>query len=91
MSSLNVSGLIPVLDMQQHQLEVNVAGPGYPRSFDFSRSFEYTVLSILPSSILLFLAPVRLWSLRSKNTCAHGPVVRRLKLVSSITSLLQIP
>lgn len=85
MSWLNVSGSVPILDLQEHQ--VNVAAPDYPQSFDFSLSFEYTALSIVPSSILLVLAPVRLWSLLSKDTCAHGPAVRRLKLVRFTTSL----
>lgn len=80
MASLNVSAHSLFLDLQQRQ--ISVAGPDYPQKFDFSLMFEYIVLSILPSSMLLILAPVRLWSLLPKATCAHGPIVRSLKLVS---------
>ncbi|OQD99550.1 hypothetical protein PENSOL_c006G04539 [Penicillium solitum] len=48
---------------------LDVFGPQAPspNQFDFSPLFEYTILSILPSALLLVLIPFRLWSLYGQS------------------------
>ncbi|KAH8593398.1 putative ATP-binding cassette transporter [Bisporella sp. PMI_857] len=41
-------------------------GPAQPGQFDFTPLFEDTILSLLPSVILLLLIPLRIWSLSQK-------------------------
>ena len=53
------------------------------RTFDFTLLFEESILSILPSALLLFAAPVRLLSLTKRKRVVGGNVFRLVKLVSS--------
>lgn len=56
------------------------------RAFDFTLLFEESILSILPSAILILLSPVRLLSLRKKQHVVGGGALRGAKLVSSCNS-----
>jgi ATP-binding cassette subfamily C (CFTR/MRP) protein 1 len=41
-------------------------GPSIAGNFDFSTLFEDSILSILPSTLLLLVLPFRLWSLHKE-------------------------
>ena len=63
----------------------NVFGPLVAecrRAFDFTILFEDIFLSIVPSSILLLLAPVRLITLYGRRRTVGGQSFRIAKLVS---------
>lgn len=57
------------------------------RSFDFTLLFEESILSILPSVILLLFAPVRLVSLSRKKRVVGGNALRFGKLVGSLPAI----
>lgn len=52
-----------------------------PNHFDFSPLFEYTILSILPSALLLVLLPFRLWSLYGQSRKVSHSFLQSNKLV----------
>ena len=52
-----------------------------PNHFDFSPLFEYTILSILPSGLLLVLLPFRLWSLHGQSPKVSRSFLHIKKLV----------
>lgn len=51
------------------------------RAFDFTLLFEESILSILPSAILILLAPVRLLALRKRPRIVGGSTLQLVKLV----------
>lgn len=51
------------------------------RAFDFTLLFEESILSILPSALLLLAAPIRLFSLRTRKSVIAGNGLRLGKLV----------
>lgn len=51
------------------------------RAFDFSLTFEESVLSVVPSALLLLLAPVRLISLQKQPNRVGGKEFQLVKLV----------
>ncbi|KYK59812.1 hypothetical protein DCS_00946 [Drechmeria coniospora] len=53
------------------------------RPFDFTLLFEESILSILPSAILLVLTPIRLLSPSQKPCTVRGNALRTAKLVCS--------
>lgn len=57
-------------------------GPTVPGEFDFTLLFEDTILSLLPSALLLVAIPVRLLSLRGKPRKVARSHLYENKLVS---------
>jgi hypothetical protein len=57
-------------------------GPTIPEGFDFTLLFQDSLLSILPSALLLLILPVRIWSLRGKTRKVHRSLIYENKLVS---------
>ncbi|KAE9376787.1 putative ATP-binding cassette transporter [Stipitochalara longipes BDJ] len=68
----NQSSLAPSLD---------VFGPTIPEGFDFTLLFQDSLLSILPSAILLIVIPFRIWSLRGKTRKVHRSLIYENKLL----------
>lgn len=58
------------------------AGPLCRGGFDFSLLFEESILIILPSALLLILAPLRLFLLRRKGEALNGGRLYLFKAVS---------
>jgi ATP-binding cassette subfamily C (CFTR/MRP) protein 1 len=56
-------------------------GPTIPKGFDFTLLFQDSVLSILPSAMLLLIIPFRIWSLRGKPRKVHRSPIYENKLV----------
>ncbi|KPM35071.1 ABC transporter C family member 3 [Neonectria ditissima] len=56
---------------------------GCRQGFDFTVTFEQSVLVLLPASVLLLVAPLRLLHLRKARVKVAGRRLRLLKLVSS--------
>ena len=61
-------------------------GPTIPKGFDFTLLFQDTLLSILPSAVLLLVIPFRIWSLRGKSRKVHRSLIYENKLVSCTVS-----
>jgi hypothetical protein len=62
----------------------NYFGPQLPHIFDFTILFEQSILSILPTSLFIVLAPIRLWSLHRHET----RVASRRLLWSKLVTIL---
>jgi ATP-binding cassette subfamily C (CFTR/MRP) protein 1 len=60
----------------------NSFGPAQPDAFDFTLLFEDTLLSILPSAVLLLVLPFRLLSLLGKPRKVSRSFLYENKLVS---------
>lgn len=58
-------------------------------TFDFTLLFEESILSILPSALLLLIVPWRLWKLRNVNRKVKHGHLQTLKLVCFIPSNLR--
>lgn len=58
---------------------------GCREDFDFTLLFEKTILSILPSSVIILILAVRLPQLRTATPAIGGLWYRNLKLVSYTT------
>lgn len=59
-------------------------GPGVEdcsRTFDFTLKFEDSILSIIPSILLILLAPVRLFFLKGRRRRVGGRAYQVSKLV----------
>lgn len=54
---------------------------GCDRQFDFTVTFEESILSIVPSVLLLLLAPVRILRLQGRRPRVAGRGFQRVKLV----------
>lgn len=74
-----------------------VSSHGFPGTFDFSQQFEEAVLSLVPSLLLLLLAPARYLLLLPKGKCTGGEnreilkwikLVRRSRFVAHLEALL---
>lgn len=50
--------------------------------FDFTLTFEQSILVLLPAAILLFVSPLRLLQLRKKPVQVFAHRMRLIKLVS---------
>ena len=66
----------------------NTFGPAEPGGFDFTTLFENTILSILPSSILLLFLPIRLLWLYSQPRKVSGSSLHGNKLVRTRFALV---
>jgi ATP-binding cassette subfamily C (CFTR/MRP) protein 1 len=60
-------------------------GPTLPNGFDFTLLFEDSILSILPSTILLLVLPLRLFALQGKPRKVSKSILHENKLVSGST------
>jgi Ni/Fe-hydrogenase subunit HybB-like protein len=56
-------------------------GPALPGQFDFTLLFEYTILSIVPSVLLLSVLPFRIFSLRKESRKVSRSHLHENKLV----------
>lgn len=63
------------------EYSVDTFGPTVPVAFDFTLLFEDTILSILPSALLLFVLPLRILSLRGKPRKVARSLLYENKLV----------
>ena len=68
-------------------------GPTEQKSFDFTPLFEDTLLSIVPSALLLFIIPARLFFLRKQarkvlRSALHSNKLVRLEQIYSKINLL---
>jgi len=61
------------------------------RSFDFTLLFEESILSILPSALLVLLFPIRLLYLNRRKVRVTGKALRNLKLVSKTAAVENTP
>ena len=55
---------------------------GCDRTFDFTVTFEESILSIIPSVLLIFVAPIRILLLKGQRRRVGGKAFQRTKLVS---------
>jgi len=70
------------LNNSQFELSINEFGPAAAAGqFDFTPLFQDTILSLLPSTILLFLLPFRILSLHRKPRKVLGSSLHSSKLV----------
>jgi len=59
----------------------NVFGPRHEGSFDFTLLFEQSILSVLPSALLVCVATVRIWWLGRKEVQVRAGKLLGVKLV----------
>ncbi|KAM5348158.1 hypothetical protein ACJ41O_007982 [Fusarium nematophilum] len=68
-----------------------VVGPGCRDGFDFTLTFEQSILVLLPAGILLVLAPFRLFHLRNAPVKVTGHRLRVVKLTAiAVLALLHL-
>ena len=60
--------------------DIHTLGPHLTGSFDFTLNFEQSILSILPSALLLIISPLRLTFLFRKENHARGGCLLWTKL-----------
>jgi len=63
---------------------LNFFGPAEPGEFDFTPLFEDTFLSLLPSTVLLLLLPLRVLALHRKPRKVLRSSLHSSKLVCSV-------
>lgn len=64
----------------------NDFGPSLPGFFDFTILFEQSILSLLPASIFILVAPLRTWTLVRRDTIVRSRNLFLAKQVRTVES-----
>ncbi len=62
-------------------------GPTLKGVFDFTLSFEHSILSILPTSVFIILTPIHVNHLWRRQPCVQAGVLLWLKMLSTLLLL----
>jgi len=82
---MTVNYTIGLLPRESIDCSINSFGPGSCKGhFDFTLLFEQSILSILPSTLLLLLVPLRLYHLYGASTKTLPDPLQAVKSVSII-------